>query len=196
VTTDDTVTDTWEDEWQPLVEAVGRDFADGTTTYGADRVELGTIRRFVESLEIDSPLHFDAAVAQANGYADVIAPYSQLLSYSIPAMWQPGEATLYGDADADAQPARSPINNQDMPLGPKTTGFFATDIEIDFLRPAVVRERIGRRGHKLVACTPKQTSMGRGAFLTWQSELVTEAGEVVALLRTGTYVYVPREEAS
>jgi len=190
------VTDTWQDEWQPLVDAVGRDFADGSTTFGADRVEAGTIRRFVEPLELDSPLHYDADVARAHGYADVIAPYTQAQSYSIPAMWRPGDPTLYRDAEPDAQPARSPINNDDMPLGPTTTGFFATDIEIDFVRPLVVGERVGRRGNTLVSCTPKETSIGRGAFLTWQSELVSEAGDVVAYLRTGTYAYVPREDAS
>lgn len=190
------MTDTWQGEWQPLVDAVGRDFADGSTTFGADRVEAGTIRRYVEPLELDSPLHYDADVARAHGYADVIAPYTQAQSYSIPAMWRPGDATLYVDADPDAQPARSPINNDDMPLGPKTTGFFATDIELDFVRPLVVGERVGRRGHTLMSCTPKETSVGRGAFLTWQSELVTESGDVVGRIRTGTYAYTPREEES
>ena len=106
-------------------------------------------------------------------------------------MWRPGEPTLYESSDRDAQPARSPINNEDMPLAPKTTGFFATDISMEFLRPVTVGERVGRRGQRLISCTPKQTSMGRGAFLTWESELVTERGEVVARVRTGTYAYNP-----
>jgi N-terminal half of MaoC dehydratase len=192
----DPLSDSWRDEWQPLVAAVGRDFADGSTTFGADRVELGTIRRFIEPLELDSPLHYDAEVARQHGYADVIAPYTQAMSYSIPAMWRPGDPALYVDPQADAQPARSPINNEDVALAPKTTGFFATDIELDFVRPLVVGERVGRRGNTLVACTPKETSMGRGAFLTWQSELVTDSGDVVAYLRTGTYAYVPHADVS
>ena len=159
-------------------------------------MEIGTIRRFVEPLEIDSPLHYDADIAREHGYPDVIAPYVQAMSYSIPAMWKPGDASLYRDPDADAQPLRSPINNQDMPLWPRTTGFFATDIELDFVRPLVVGERVGRRGNTLISCAPKETSMGRGAFLTWQSELVTFSGEVIAYVRTGTYAYTPHEEAS
>lgn len=183
--------DTWQDEWEPLVAAVGREFGDSTVAFGADPVELGSIRRFVEPLEIDSPLHYDAAVARCHGYADVIAPYTSIMSFSVPAMWNPGEPTLYVDPDPDAQPVRSPINNQDMPLGPKTTGFFATDIAMEFVRPVVVGERVGRRGRRLVACTPKETSMGRGAFLTWESELVTDSGEIVAFVRTSTYAYNP-----
>ena len=62
---------------------------------------------------------------------------------------------------------------------------------MEFLRPVTVGERVGRRGQRLISCTPKQTSMGRGAFMTWESELVTDRGEVVARVRTGTYAYNP-----
>ena len=185
------MTEDWQRAWQPLVDAVGRDFGGGTVVFGADAVEPGTIRRYAEPLELDCPLHYDPAVARAHGYPDVVAPYTAALSYSVPAMWRPGEPTLYGDPAPDAQPARSPINNEDMPLGPKTTGFFATDIALDFVRPLHAGERVGRRGRKLVGCVPKRTSLGRGAFLTWESELVTESGEVVAVVRSGTYAYDP-----
>jgi hypothetical protein len=181
----------WQEEWQPLVDAVGREFGDGNVVFGADAVELGTIRRYVEPLEIDSPLHYDSDAARAQGYPDVVAPYTAAMPFSVPPMWRPGEPTLYEDPDPDAQPARSPINNQDMPLGPMTTGFFATDIEIDFVRPLVVGERVGRRGNRLISCAPKETSMGRGAFLKWQAELVTDGGDVVGYVRTGTYAYSP-----
>jgi hypothetical protein len=190
------VTDSWQDEWRPVIDAVGRDFGDGETVWGADVVERGTIRRYVESLEIDSALHHDQAVARAHGHRDVIAPYTAALSFSLPAMWQPGEPALYDDPDPDAQPARSPINNQDMPLGPRTTGFFATDMAVDFVRPLTVGERVGRRGRTLVSCVPKETSMGRGAFLTWESELVTDTGEVIAKVRNGTYAYNPHPAAT
>jgi hypothetical protein len=186
--------ETWQDEWQPLIDAVGRDFGDGTTVWGADAVERGAVRRFAEPLELASALHYDAQVAQAHGFPDIIAPYTAAMSFSLPAMWRPGDPPLYDDPDPDAQPARSPINNQDMPLGPRTTGFFATDVAIEFVRPAVVGERIGRRGKRLVACVPKETSMGRGAFLTWESELVTDTGDVIARVRNGSYAYNPHQD--
>lgn len=188
------MSDTWKQDWQPLVDAVGTEFGDGTVAFGADAVEVGTIRRYLEPLEIDCPLHYDVEVARAHGYPDIIAPYTATMVYSVAAMWQPGDPPLYDSAERNAQPARSPINNEDMPLGPKTTGFFATDISMEFVRPLVVGERVGRRGRKLVACSPKQTSMGRGAFLTWESELVTADGETVAYVRTGTYAYNPIAE--
>ena len=183
----------WTAEWQPLAEAVGRDFGDGTVVLGADAVEPGTIRRYLEPLEISCPIHYDADAARAAGHPGIVAPYTATMVYSVPPMWRPGEPTLYESADRDAQPARSPINNEDLPLAPKTTGFFATDISMEFLRPVTVGERVGRRGRRLISCTPKQTSMGRGAFITWESELVTDRGEVVARVRTGTYAYNPVE---
>jgi MaoC dehydratase-like protein len=181
----------WKTQWQPLAEAVGRDFGDGTVVFGADAVEPGTIRRYLEPLEIGCPIHYDADAARAAGYPDIVAPYTATMVYSVPPMWRPDEPTLYQSADRDAQPARSPINNEELPLAPKTTGFFATDISMEFLRPLTVGERVGRRGQRLISCTPKQTSMGRGAFLTWESELVTDRGEVVARVLTGTYAYNP-----
>ncbi|GAA5080867.1 hypothetical protein HNP84_001973 [Thermocatellispora tengchongensis] len=182
----------WKAEWQPVIDAVGRDFAP-ETRMGADAVERGAIRRYLEPLELDCALHTDPEAARAAGFADVTMPYTGVVAWTIPPMWRPGER-LFDSADRDAQPVRSPINNQEMTLGPKTTGFFATDIALDFLRPVTAGERIGRRSNRLLSCTPKETSVGRGAFLKWESDIVTEDGEVVARIRIGTYAYVPKTE--
>jgi hypothetical protein len=184
----------WQDEWQPVIDAIGRQFGSDEIVLGADRVEAGSVRRYVEPLEFGSPLHHDAEAARAAGYPDIIAPYTSILSYSVPAMWHGGEDPLFDSDERDAQPARSPINNEDLGIGPKTTGFFATDMSLEFVRPIHVGERVGRRGNRLVGCSPKETSVGRGAFLVWESELVTEDGEVVASMRTGTFAYVPHEK--
>ena len=48
-----------------------------------------------------------------------------------------------------------------------------------------------RRGARLAACEPKETKIGRGAFLTWESEIVNPRLEVVARLRTTFYRYNP-----
>lgn len=181
----------WKSEWQPVIDAVGKDFANGEITWGADPVEPGAIRRYLEPLEFDCPLHTDPEVARGMGFENVTMPYTGVIAWTLPPAWRPGE-TLFDSDDRDAQPVRSAINNRDMPLGPKTTGFFGTDIELDFLRPVVAGERIGRQGKRLLACAPKETSVGRGAFLTWESDIVTDAGEVVARIRIGTYAYVPK----
>jgi hypothetical protein len=186
----------WKLEWQDVIDAVGQDFRDGQIHYGADAVEPSAIRRFLEPLEFDCPLHYDADIARRHGYPDIISPYTATLTWAMPAMWSPGNPPLFTDEARDAQPARSPINNQGFPLGPRTTGFFATDIELDFLRAVALGERLGRRGHRLVSCTPKETAVGRGAFMTWESEMVDANGDVVLRMRTGTYAYQPHQPAS
>lgn len=185
----------WKNDWKEVIEAVGRDFSDGEPRYGVDRIEMSALRRYLEPLEFDCALYYDADIAREHGYPDVIVPYTAAMSWAIPAMWRPGDPPLFTDASRDAQPARSPINNQNFPLGPVTTGFFATDIEFEFVRAMTIGERVGRRGQRLVSCTPKETAVGRGAFLVWESEMVDEAGEVVSRMRTGTYAYVPKAES-
>jgi hypothetical protein len=111
--------------------------------------------------------------------------------YTLPAMWSPGSPTLFESAERDAQPARSPINNDDPGPAPRTKGFFATDIELDFFRPVLLGERLGARGRKLLSCLPKQTRVGRGAFCVFETEIVSDRGDVVARMRTGTYAYDP-----
>ncbi|HYZ57115.1 MAG TPA: MaoC family dehydratase N-terminal domain-containing protein [Streptosporangiaceae bacterium] len=181
----------WKQEWREVIDAEGTDFSDGQVHYGADPVEASTIRRYLEPLEFDCALHYDAKTARQHGYADIIAPYTATMQWAMPPMWSPGDPPLFTDDSRDAQPARSPIDNQDFPLGPKTTGYFATDMEMDFVRPVTVGERLGRRGHRLVSCTPKETTVGRGAFMKWESEIVDANGEVVMRMRTGTYAYQP-----
>jgi hypothetical protein len=181
----------WTADWDEMVALVGTDLSDGRTRWGADAVEPGTIRRYLEPLELGSVIHYDDAAAREQGYDGIVAPFSSLLMYTIPAMWRPGQATLFRSADRDAQPARSPINNAGGGRAPATSGFFATDMEFDVLRPVVAGERLGSRGRRLLACTPKETRVGRGAFCTYESEIVSDRGDVVARMRTSTYSYVP-----
>lgn len=188
----------WKADWQEVVDAVGQDFLDGAISWGGDPVERGAVRRYLEPLELDCALHTDPEVARAAGHADVTMPATGVIAWTIPAAWQPGQV-LFDSAHRDAQPVHSAINNADMPLGPRTTGFFGTDIELDFDRDVVAGERIGRRGKRLVACTPKETGVGRGAFLTWESDIVVEPTgdvqpEVVGRIRIGTYAYVPHRK--
>jgi MaoC dehydratase-like protein len=174
-----------------MVAMVGQDLSEGTTTWGADRVEAGTIRRYLEPLEIGAAIHYDADAARTAGYDDIVAPATSLLAFHLPPMWSPGDAPLFGDDDPDAQPLRTPINNADTGPAPPTSGFFATDLSVDFLRPVVVGERLGMRGRRLLSCVPKETTVGRGAFSTTESEIVSDRGDVVAVMRVGTYAYDP-----
>jgi hypothetical protein len=176
--------------WDSMIARIGRDVSDGEVTWGADPIERSAVRRYLEPLELDCALHHDREVARAHGYRDVIAPYTSVITFTFPAMWEPGQELFTSD-ERDAQPAISPINGDHLRVAPEITGFFATDMEIDFLRPPVVGERLCRQGSVLKACEPKWTSVGRGAFLTLEAEIRSDAGDVVARMRNTVFAYEP-----
>jgi len=182
--------DDWKAAWQPLIDAVGQDFSGGQRTVGADEVSAATIRRYLEPLEFDCALHYDAEAARAHGYDDIIAPITSIQTFSLPPMWEPGQ-TIFASAERDAQPAGGALSGFKTPLEPKTTGYFATDYEVEYFRPVTVGDRLHRRGAKLLACLPKETKVGRGAFLTWESEIRNQRDEVVARMRTTWLRYNP-----
>lgn len=187
---DKKMSEEWKKEWKPMIDAIGSDFSKGEVKWGADEVERGAIRKFLEPLEFDCPLHYDKSIANEHGYSDVIAPYSSLLSWVIPPYWNPG-TQIFTSPERNAQPESSPISGIKTDLAPPTTGYFATDIEIDYLRPIKVGDQLGRSGYVLLSCEPKETKVGRGAFMVWESEIKNQDNEVVAKTRVGTYSYNP-----
>ena len=185
----------WKRAWQSVVDAVGMDF-DSRSSAPADAVEVGAIRRYVEPIELDCALHYDRAVACAYGYADVIAPYTASSTFTIPPMWQPGQETLFPTADRDAQPIKSAVRPAFPTFFPPFTGYFATDIDVDFVRPIHAGERVVRRGNTLLSCEPKETRVGRGAFLKFETEIVTDGAELISKMRTGMFLYTPHGEGA
>jgi hypothetical protein len=182
--------DGWTRVWDEMIARVGTDLTEGEVMWGADPIERSAVRRYLEPLELDCALHHDPDVARAHGYPDVIAPYTSVLTFTIPAMWEPGQVLFTSD-ERDAQPAISPINGDHLKVAPEITGFFATDMAIDFVRPPVVGERLCRQGGVLKACEPKWTSVGRGAFLTVEAEIRSDAGDLVARIRNTVFAYEP-----
>ena len=134
-------------------------------------------------------LHSDAAFARAHGYADIVVPSTAIASFAMPLLWNPGDSPLFDDAARDAQPTRSHIGGVRFGLEPPTTHFFGVDAEADYLLPVVVGDRLCRRGALLLSCKPKETRVGQGAFISWQTEVINQRRERVALLRTTFFRY-------
>ena len=179
----------WQRAWDGVIAAIGSDW-ESTPRGGADRIEPGAVRRCLEVLEFDCALHSDPAVARAQGYPDIIVPYMATLAWTLPPMWQPGE-TLFDSAERDAQPPHSAVKPLYPAVVPSFSGYFATDLEMDFIRPACVGERLMRRGEKLLSCEPKETKLGRGAFLSFESEIINEMSDLIARTRWTMYLYNP-----
>jgi acyl dehydratase len=174
-----------------MMDAVGTEFGAEVPREGPDAIEPGAVRRFTEPLEFGCPLHYDRAVARRHGYPDVVAPVSSIVTFTIPPLWRAGEPPVFTSPERDAQPARTGLGPRLTGLEPKTTGYFAAETGADYLTPAVAGDRLARVGNLLVACVPKETSVGRGAFVTWQYEIRNQRAEVVARLRSTSYSYVP-----
>lgn len=180
----------WMAAWQPLIGQVGHElWADQPNVYG-EEIERGAVWRYLEPLEFDCPLHYDRDAARAHGYPDILVPCTALLSFAIPLLWNPGEP-LFTSAERHAQPSRNTAKGIRSSLEPPTRLGFATSIEADYLSEVFVGDRLCRRGAKLIACTPKETKVGPGAFITWESEILNQHGVRVALVRMTYFRYNP-----
>ncbi len=62
---------------------------------------------------------------------------------------------------------------------------------MDFLRPVTAGERIGTTPNRLLNVNPKETKVGRGAFLTFEADIVSDKGDVVAKNRSTAFFYNP-----
>ncbi len=183
----------WIAEWDEAIAAIGRDFSGGQRHVAADDVERGAIRRYCEPLEFDCPLHHDEAAALAAGYRGIVAPVSGISSrWSRGALWGPGMPTRYPSADRDAdmiRTAEARMTRLPVPRMPRT---FATNVEIEYGDPVCVGDRLTSSGLRLVSVVPKETRVGRGAFVTTEGAIRNQRGELVATVRHGGFQYRPR----
>ncbi len=186
--------DDWTEAWLPTVQVVGQDFSGGVESTALDVIELGALRKFCEPLELDCPLHYDLDVAKQHGYRNVLATVSGISQTWLDSgLWRPGMGSRYPQAHAHVDIPRARGAAMPEPPVPPTTAGFATDIEIEYFEPPVVGDRLTVHGRELISCVPRETRVGRGAFMVWQREVVNQDGQRVALLRNGGYSYVPFE---
>ncbi len=187
------VTEPWIAEWDETAAAIGRDLSGGETQVAADLVEAGAIRRYCEPLEFDCPLHHDEATARDAGYRGILAPVSGISSrWTRGSLWEPGESTKYPSAERDADMIRRPEGRMSSLPGPRMPRTFATDVEVEYGAPVCVGDRLTTSGLTLVSVVPKETSVGRGAFVTTESAIHNQMGELVATVRHGGFHYRPR----
>jgi len=191
------VADEWMQNWQPTIDVVGQDFSGGIESTAIDVIETGAVRKFLEAVELDCPLHYDADVARQHGYRNILAPVSGISqTWLDTALWRPGLGSRYPSNHPHVDVPRERADDMPSPPTPPTTVGFATDVEIEYFEPPVVGDRLTVRGRKLISCTPRETRVGRGAFMVWEREVVNQDGVRVALIRNGGYSYVPFESAA
>jgi len=154
---------------------------------GADEVTISDIRRKLEVFAFACPLHYDEAVAQAHGYRMVVAPRALTPLWSLPPYWRPGDPPIY----APDLREKNGTNRADIPV-PFTKGFNAS-AEVEHLEPAYPGDRL-HGAWKLVEITPKRTRLGDGVFMTVETRLWKQSGELVSIQRNTGYRYTPSAE--
>ena len=152
------------------------------TFEGVDEVTRSDIRRKLEVYCFYCPLHYDDAAAQAHGYPMLIAPATMAPLWAMPAYWSPGQPTIF---TPDINEKNGTVRF-DIPT-PFTKGFNSAS-EVEFHEPLYPGERL--RGRiRLSEITPKRTRLGDGVFLTTETRLTKQTGELVATQRATAYRY-------
>jgi len=185
----------WQEAWQPMIDAVGTDFGADYSVVAVDEIEKGAVRKFCEPTEMDCPIFHDEATAKAHGYKGIVAPFSGISqTWVAQAFWSPGDQSLYQTPSRNETPNLMGTRQQGAlkPPLPPTSAAFATDIEIEYNQPAYVGDRLTQTGNRLLSVVPKETSVGQGAFMIYESYVRNQNGELIATIRRGLYQYNPR----
>jgi 3-methylfumaryl-CoA hydratase len=155
--------------WTQAEAMVGSTIA---TLTGADAVSVGDIRRKLEVIGWDCPLHTDDAAARRHGYDSIVSPVSMARVWAMPAYWSPGQPTL------GTEPMSTPIPATDIPGEGDT--MIATGVRTEHLAPIYSGDRISATA-VLRSVTRKNTRLGPGAFLVVETTYTNQRGERVAI---------------
>lgn len=139
---------------------------------GADAVTAGDIRRKLEAIGWDCPLHTDPGLAREYGYADVVSPVSMVRVWAMPAYWMPGDPRIETEAMS------TPIPGSEVPGVGDT--LIATNARIEHHRPIYPGDRI-RGTARLTGVSEKRTRLGPGAFITIETRYTNQRDDLVSV---------------
>lgn len=165
--------------WEETEAAVGTVIA---CLEGVDPVSESGIRRRLEVLGWDAPIHYSDEAARAAGYDGILSPATMVITWVLPPYWSPG----------DPRPQLSdPILLPRFALrqipAPGDT-LFGTGCTTRYLQPAYVGDRIS--GEVVFAgYTRKRLKIGDGAFMVAATRYSNQRGEVIALEEITVFRY-------
>jgi acyl dehydratase len=169
-----------EGTWQQAQAMVGETIA---AHRGADAVTAADIRRKLEVLGFDCPLHTDPACAREHGYETIVSPVSMARVWAMPAYWEPGQPRI------GAEEVTTPIPATVVPGEGDT--LIATGVRMRYAAPVHPGDRISATA-VLRSVVPKVTRLGAGAFITVETTYANQRGETVAV-ETATLLRYQRE---
>lgn len=154
---------------------------------GVDEVSRNDIRRKLEVYCFDCPLYTDDDIARAHGYRMAVAPSAMIPLWTMPAYWRPGDPPLFSPGKAQ----RDGGTNMAVPKVYSSTVNAASEVEYyDSVYPGDRLQSVV----KLTDVKERETRLGIGAFLTFETRIERLSGELVALRRNTSFQYDKRTE--
>jgi hypothetical protein len=171
--------------WDETESFLGKEIRNSA---GADEVEKGSIRRWLEPKEFDCPLHYDQQVAINSGYKGIIAPCTMVLTYGVEEYWKIEKPF----AKLEDPPMVISIPVIDKVPAPCTLSF-ASDIEIEFYAPLYIGDKIVVES-TFENITHKELKVGKGAFFIQKDIFKNQNGKLIAIQKMTIFRFVPPKE--
>lgn len=150
-------------------------------TVGAEPVTEMAIRRYVEAHELTCPIYHDPEQGRAAGHDGIIAPWSMLLTFSMPAYWKPGDPTL--------KPGVIPPFAWDSVKLPGSE-MVTYSVEVTY-HAALKLGDVVHSAYRVGSIVPKKTRVGDGHFIEFLIAFTNQRGTLLAEERTSIYRYDP-----
>ncbi len=147
-----------------------------------DEVNAAMIRHWCEAMGETLPLYTDRAAAQAAGYADIVAPPSMLMAWTMTGY---GGQRPPGSGKGNALAVLSVIADAGYP------GVVAVNCEQSYERYLEVGDRVYYRATCEAISEEKTTGLGTGFFVTELSTFYNQHDEVVGTQRFRVLQYKP-----
>jgi acyl dehydratase len=169
--------------WQDAAAMVGQTLA---RLAGPDPVNESDIRRKLEVIGWDCPLHYDAACARQHGYRTIVSPISMTRTWAIQSYWRPGQPRIGSELMSTPLPATLVPGRGDT--------LIATGVRTEYLEPVYPGDRITGTA-VLASLQEKRTSIGPGAFFVVETTYENQHGQTVAVEQATLFRFFSRPRA-
>jgi hypothetical protein len=168
--------------WEQAEAMVGETIA---VLEGADPVSAADIRRKLEVIGFDCPLHTDRDCARRLGHADVISPASMVRVWAMPSYWRPGTPRITTEMMSTPIPATAVPGEGDTMI--------ATGVRTEHFASLYPGDRVTATA-VLKSVTRKTTRVGPGAFIVVETTYRNQDGVVVSVETVTLLRYQQHEE--
>ena len=184
--------------WEDTAKYIGTDYSGGVIMVADERVDKVMISRYCEPAEISNLLYWDEEVARMAGYRSQVVPWAMVKEVpTYGGNWRPGQDTRFPldkEMDWQSQLANRQPGSGGPPQPPTNAGFF-TDMTIEFFEPVCLGDRLTTMGRVLRHVTPRETRVGVGAFVGYDTSYFNQLGQLVARATQGGYRFVRKADS-